>query len=42
MHFDKDRRMFRTFANHFKAPYEESEPTLQLELIDPHCSDELV
>jgi hypothetical protein len=39
--FDKDRGLFRTFANPCDASYEDAEPTLQLKLIDPHCSGEL-
>jgi len=39
--FDKDRGLFRTFANLFEASYEDAEPTSQLELLDLHCSDEL-
>jgi len=39
--FDKDRGLFRTFADPFEASYEEAEPTLQLELINLHYSDEL-
>jgi hypothetical protein len=37
--FDKDRGLFRTFANPFESSYED-EPSLQLELIDLHCSHE--
>jgi hypothetical protein len=32
--------LFRTFCNPFEAPYEDDEPTLQLKVIDLHCSDE--
>jgi hypothetical protein len=33
--------LFRTFGSTFEASHEDDEPTLQLELIDLHCSDEL-
>jgi hypothetical protein len=36
----KDRGLFTTCAGPFEASYEDAEPTLQLELIDLHCSDE--
>jgi hypothetical protein len=39
--FDKVRELFTKFSNPFEASYEENEPTLQLQLIHPHCSDEL-
>jgi hypothetical protein len=39
--FDKARGLFRTFANHFEASYEDTEPTLYLEVIDLHCNDKL-
>jgi len=37
--FNKDRGLFRTFANPFEVSHEDSEATLQLKQIDPHCSD---
>jgi hypothetical protein len=36
--FSKGRGLFRTFANHFEASYEDTEPTLQFRLTDLHCS----
>jgi hypothetical protein len=36
-----DRALFRTFANPVEASYEDTRPTLQLKLIDLHCSDDL-
>jgi len=40
MDFEQDRGLFRTFATPYEATYEDDEPTLQLLLIDQHCSDE--
>jgi hypothetical protein len=37
--FHLDTALFRTFANPLEASYENAEPTLQLELIGTHCSD---
>jgi hypothetical protein len=34
--FDKDRRLFRTFANPAEVPYEGAETTLQLALLEVH------
>jgi hypothetical protein len=42
MDFDQDRGLFRIFGNPFEASYEDTEPTLQLELINQHCSDEIM
>jgi len=39
--FDTDKIDFRTFANPFEVSYEHSDPTLQLELIDLQCNEEL-
>jgi hypothetical protein len=39
--FNEDRGLFRTFANSFEMSCEDSKPTLQLLLIDLHCSDEV-
>jgi len=36
-----DGELLRTFANPFEASDGDGEPTVQLELIDKHCSDEL-
>jgi hypothetical protein len=39
--FDQDRALGKTFASPLKASYEDSEPTLPLDVIDLHCSNEL-
>jgi hypothetical protein len=36
-----DKGLFRKFASLLEASYEDAEPALQLELIEPRCSDEL-
>jgi hypothetical protein len=39
MVFDQDKALFKTFANHSEATYEDPQPTFMLELIDVHCDN---